>query len=108
MPSTNYALIRNAILNKQVVTASVHGHQRVMCPHTLGLAKDGSEQGLFYQFAGESKSRPIQPSGSPANWRCISIDDLQDVSVAAGDWHTCDVHGPVQTCVAKIDVEYQP
>lgn len=90
-----YDVIRETIIHKQQVVATYDGHVREMCPHVLGT-KDGREQALFYQFGGTSGSRPIGPSGSHANWRCIPIDGLRDVSVRNGSKR--------QNCVDRIDV----
>ena len=103
MNSTNYAVIRNAIINKQQVTATYSGHVREMCPHVIGT-KNGREQALFYQFGGTSSSGAIV-ADSPKNWRCIPIEGLSNVSVKSGNWHTGGNHSQDQTCVDDIDVE---
>jgi hypothetical protein len=74
-----------------------------MCPHVLGT-KNGKTQALFYQFGGESNSRPIQPDGSPDNWRCIELAKLSNVSIIEGIWHTAPNHSRPQTCVGDVDV----
>lgn len=98
-----YALIRQAILDRDIVVATYNGHVREMCPHALGT-KNGRRQCLFYQFAGTS-STGLAPDGSPRNWRCIPIDELRDVSVRKGAWHTAPSHTRRQTCVDRIDEE---
>ena len=103
MNSTNYAVIRNAIINKQQVTATYSGHIRQMCPHVIGT-KNGREQALFYQFGGTSSSGAIV-ADSLKNWRCIPIEGLSNVSVKSGNWHTGGNHSQDQTCVDDIDVE---
>ena len=97
----NYALIRDAIVSKKIVTATYQDHHREMCPHVLGLKND-RRQALFYQFGGTSSSG-LDPDGSAKNWRCI--DDLQNVVVVDGEWHTAPNHTRPQTCVDEIDVE---
>src|SRR5712692_5769769 len=71
MPSATYMKIRDAILQKLVVSADYDRHHREMCPHTLGM-KHGREHALYYQFGGTSK-RGLGPDGSPQNWRCVDI-----------------------------------
>ena len=100
-----YALIRQAIQNKQQVTATYHGHHREMCPHVLGM-KGGRRQALFYQFGGSSSSG-LAPAGSMDNWRCVIIDQLQNVSLRDGEWHSAANHSRPQTCVDQIDVEVE-
>lgn len=98
-----YSLIRQAIQNKEQVIATYQGHEREMCPHVLGTKK-GRQQALFYQFEGTSKSG-LRPDGSPENWRCIFIDELENVRTREGPWHTAPNHSRPQTCVDQIDVE---
>jgi len=100
----NYMLIRDAILNKQIVKAVYKGHFREMCPHVLGT-KNGRRQCLFYQFGGSSSSGGYIQPGSPANWRCIPIYSLEDVEVTDGEWHTAANHSRPQTCVDNIEAE---
>ena len=52
-----YDLVRQAVLNKDIVVATYQGHRREMCPHVLGT-KDRRRQGLFYQFGGTSFAIP--------------------------------------------------
>jgi len=98
-----YLMIREAVLNKQVVVATYKRRRRMMCPHVLGMT-NGVPHALFYQFGGESESGLGAP-GSSANWRCVLVNDLRDVQVIDGDWHTCTRHTRRQTCVRVIDVE---
>ena len=72
-----------------------------MCPHVLGRTKDGRAQALFFQFAGTS-SRGLAPGG---DWRCMTIDGLEDVAARAGEWHTAPNYPGPQTCVELVDVE---
>lgn len=104
MPS-NYDLVREAILQRKIVSATYDGYHRLMCPHVIGT-KNGRRQALFYQFGGESRSGLDYP-GSPKNWRCIPVDVLTDVLLVDGDWHTAPNHSRPQTCVGIIDVEVE-
>jgi hypothetical protein len=94
-----YEMIRQAILNRDIVVATYHGHTREMCPHVLGT-KNGRLQALMYQFAGSS-SNGLELDGSPANWRCIIVEEMLNVSVrkSAGQWHTASNYSRPQTCV---------
>ena len=104
-PTDTYNLIRRAIERKQQVIAGYRGYYREMCPHSLGVNKRGERQALFYQFAGQSGSE-LGPPGSPDNWRCLRIDELSNVSVRNGDWHTAPAHTRPQTCVyQRLDLE---
>jgi hypothetical protein len=99
-----YALIRQAILLKDVVALNYRGSVREMCPHVLGATK-GSPYALMYQFAGETKAG-LKPDGSPDNWRCLRIDELSHIVVrkANGEWHTASNYSGMQNCVSEIDV----
>jgi hypothetical protein len=100
-----YQMIRQAIIDKDIVVATYHGHVREMCPHVIGT-KRGRAQALFYQFSGSS-TIALAPDGSPSNWRCVIVDELTEVSVrkSTGEWHTASNYSRPQTCVDRIDVE---
>jgi hypothetical protein len=99
-----YQLVRQAILQRKAIHAIYNGQHREMCPHVLGT-KFGKPQALFYQFGGASNSRPIQPDGSPDNWRCIEIAKLSNVTIHDTVWHTAPNHSRPQTCVGVGEVD---
>lgn len=96
----NYGLVRQAVLTRQQIVATYHGHPRRMCPHVIGT-KSGRRVALFYQFGGSSSSG--LPRGGA--WRCIAVDQLTDISVQDGEWHTGTRHSQPQTCVDAVDVK---
>jgi hypothetical protein len=100
-----YNTVRQAIINRNIVSARYRGYMREMCPHVIGTKNDRA-QALLYQFAGESRNA-LKPDGSPDNWRCVRVDELSDVSVrkAEGEWHTAPNFSARQTCVDEIDVK---
>lgn len=97
--SATYAIVRQAIIDKDQIVATYRGHCREMCPHVIGT-KNGRHQALFFQFAGSSSSG-LPPGGE---WRCIPIDGLSDVVRRSGQWHSGGEHTQ-QTCVDVVDVE---
>jgi hypothetical protein len=99
-----YQLIRQAILERKQIIAKYKSLSREMCPHSLGH-KDGFPHVLFYQFGGSSSSRRLGPSGDGANWRCMFVSELDEVSIRDGDWHTAPNHSRPNTCVDDVDVE---
>lgn len=101
--SSAYSTIRAAIQNKTNISATYQGHRRELSPHVIGT-KSGRKQTLSYQFGGTS-STGLGPLGSADNWRCMEIDDMQDVRPMDGPWHTAPTHSQPQTCVDSIDVE---
>jgi hypothetical protein len=98
-------IVKLAILNKSALSAVYNGRIRLLCPHTLGEDKDGNYQALFYQFGGESASRPIQSDGSPDNWRCLALNKLSNIKKSERGWHTAPNHSRPQTCVKRIHFE---
>lgn len=100
--STNYELIRQAILEGKQVAFTYQGYRRETCPHVIGF-KSGMEKALVFQFAGGSSS------GLPAGgqWRCVFLNEVVDVQIKSGDWHTGYSHTQPQTCVDQIDVQVQ-
>lgn len=99
-----YTIVRQAILDKNSISADYDDHHREMSPHVIGT-KQGRRQALFYQFGGTSRSAPISPIGSPDNWRCMEISGLRNVRVIEGVFHTAPIHTRRQVCVDRIDVE---
>ena len=65
------------------------------------------KKALFYQFAGQSSSG-LEPDGSPENWRCVFVEQLQNVQITDAEWHTAPNHSRPQTCVDEIVAEYEP
>jgi hypothetical protein len=102
-----YQMIRQAIIDKDIVVATYHGYVREMCPHVIGM-KRGRAQALFYQFSGGSRIG-LEPDGSPSNWRCVIVDELTDVSVrkSMGEWHTASNYSRPQTCVDEIESDVE-
>jgi len=99
----DFSLIEKAIRGRLQIVATYKGHQRQMCPHVLGW-KDGRLQCLFYQFAGWSRTG-LAGFGSPENWRCIPVDDLQSATAVRGPWHTAANYSQMeQCCVDKVVV----
>ncbi|MGH2559671.1 MAG: hypothetical protein ACRDJH_11445 [Thermomicrobiales bacterium] len=98
-----YNLIKIAIEDRLQVVATYDGLVRLFCPHALGVKRD-VPHALVYQFEGASKSG-LPPTGE---WRCLNVDDLADVSLQPGEWHSAaNVFNP-QSCMDRIDVSVQP
>ena len=99
-----YRLVRRAAINKQPIAAVYDGHERLLCPHVLGISKEGRRQALCYQYGGAS-SRGLGPGGSAGNWRCIRVEKLSSVRFLKDEWHTGVRHSSRQTCVDQVDVD---
>jgi hypothetical protein len=98
---SNYNIIKHAIQKKLQIIATFKGHKRELCPHVLGT-KNGTAHCLFYQFGGSS-GRGLSDDPNQ-NWRCIPVDELQDISVIEGKWYSWTNYNLDQSCVDKIDV----
>ena len=98
-----YQLLAEAITGKQQVVARYHDEERVFSPHALGT-KGGAYRVLVYQFAGGSHAG-LPPGGE---WRCLNVEELGDLELEPGAWHTApNVFNP-QTCLDEIDVVADP
>jgi len=100
MPSSAYAILRDAILQRLQVTADYHSYLREFCPHVIGI-KRGREHVLGYQFGGQSSSG-LRAGGE---WRCFDVAGLTNVGTYNGVWHTGNRNTQPQSCVDQIDVE---
>ncbi|HVV40736.1 MAG TPA: hypothetical protein VHC94_06695 [Nitrobacter sp.] len=98
MPSSIYALFRDALRARKQVLCVYHGRRRELCPHIIGLDKDGREAVLAWQFGGES-------SGSLPQWRCLKLAGVSNAHARTGAWHTGRHHRTTQTCVTAIDID---
>ena len=102
--NSTYELVKKAILNKQSVTCYYNGYLRKMSPHVIGT-KNGREQALFYQYAGQS-SEGISYNPS-RNWRCIFIDKITNLSINNDEFKTANNHSQKQNCVDYVDVKVE-
>ena len=99
-----YRLIREAVTARQPVSAIYEQLPRLVCPHRLGHNSAGKARVLCYQYDGES-STGLEPSGSPANWRCMKLEKFSRVELMEGAWHTAPNHSRPQTCITEVDVD---
>ncbi len=101
MKSQAYQMLLNAAKNLDQIVCDYHGHKREACPHVIGLGMRGEEIALVYQFGGSSSS------GLPANgeWRCLRLQEVANLIVQKGPWHTGFNHSRPQSCVKQIEYE---
>ena len=98
MPSATYTLFRNAILREQQVVCCYDGRVRELCPHIIGVNRQGEEVVLAWQFAGSS-------SGKLPQWRCLKLAHVRDAATRTGRWHEGGLHRSQQTCVRDVDLD---
>ena len=96
----NYDLLKQAILQRRLVTAFYEDHERHFCPHVLGT-KRGEAHVLGFQYAGGSST------GLPASgeWRCMRVQGLTEILLHDGPWRTGTGHSWNQVCVDTVEVE---
>ena len=87
-----YGLIRNAVTGRRPISAVYGSLPRQLCPHRLGCNSAES-------------STLLEPSGSPANWRCMIVEKFSRVELVDAIWHTAPNHSRPQTCISEADVD---
>lgn len=105
MSETNYRIVKNAILDKQLVVAIYEGHWRWMCPYAVGW-KDGRRLGLFYQFAGSNRNGIVE-TDSPDNWQYIPLDEHSDVVSRPAPWFYGETRSRPAPCLDEVDAEVE-
>ncbi|MGO9135665.1 MAG: hypothetical protein ACLP8A_16660 [Methylovirgula sp.] len=101
MRSPTYQLVLDAAKTRQQIMCDYHGHRREACPHVVGLGLRGEEMALIYQFGGTSSSG-LPPLGE---WRCLRLQEVVNLRVQQGAWHTDNSHLRPQSCVKQIEYE---
>jgi len=99
-----YRLVWAAVASRCPIAAIYRGLPRLFCPHRLGGNKEGELRVLCYQYGGESESG-LQRPGSPANWRCIVLENLRRVELLDDGWQTAPNHSRPASCVVKPDID---
>ena len=97
-------LIWNAVANKRPIEARYHKRRRLFCPHRLGRNRAGQLRVLCYQYGGQSESG-LQPADSPANWRCLVLEELSQVKFREDAWRTAPNHSRPASCVVDPDID---
>src|SRR5207253_4303650 len=104
---SEYGLIRNAVLERDSLSAWYQGLPRIFSPVLLGT-KAGEPHVLGYQFDGTSH-QPLRPDGSPENWRCLRVSELTEVNLLPGIWHIARKGKGSQNCIDQVNVSaYRP
>lgn len=99
-----YRIVWAAVANKQPIEALYHERPRMFCPHRLGRNRRGQLRVLCYQYGDESESG-LEPAGSPANWRCVALEELRKVKLLDHGWWTAPNHSRPSSCVTDTDID---
>ena len=99
-----YWAVYNAVKKRQPVSGVYHGLPRLFCPHRLGRNRKNELRVLCYQYGGESESG-LGPPGSPANWRCIVLEELSEITPLPEPWQTAPNHSRPASCIVDADID---
>lgn len=95
-----YALLRRAVQQRQLIRRVFKGLERELCPYALGL-KGGRAHFLAWQFGG----RCWEPLPANGGWRCIPIYQMTDIALSEGSWRGALAPAPQEICLDLVDVE---
>jgi hypothetical protein len=103
MASPIYDLFARAMRERRQVLCRYHGAAREICPIMLGRGK-GAERALAWQFAGSNE----MGANERGAWKCLSLDEVSDVTLRDGPWHAGESHTQRQTCLDSVDLDVNP
>jgi WYL domain len=85
-----WAPLERALRERRTVQVSYHGRRRLVCPHALGWHNQRPLL-LGYQVGGQTSSGTL-PADPRKRWRCMFIDQIDDVVITATTtrWQTAD------------------
>lgn len=107
--SDAYTLLREAIADKRQAHFMYKGHRRETCPHAIGTGPNKNEQVLVYQFGGSSSSGgSIDRVPDEQRWRCLALEEISQLTIEDGPWHTAANHTQRSNCLKWIDLEVKP
>jgi hypothetical protein len=99
-PTEIHRLVRSAIAQRWPLRAIYKGYDRLMCPRRLGRNREDERRLLSYQYGGGSETGLSAP-GSKGNWRCMALDQLSDLEIIEGRWHSAENHALPAHCIAR-------
>ncbi len=98
----SWALLEQALTNRQPIRLHYHGHERVVCPHALGW-KNGRAKVLAYQTAGTTSNGQL-PDDPRQRWRSLYIDEIDTPQPTDGAWQTGPNATTTSNCIDEIAV----
>ena len=99
-----HAQLRAAIIHRRPVPAFYRGRRRLLCPHLLGWNRHRRLQVFCYQYGGDSESG-LQHAGASDNWRCLAVENLNQVELLDGPWQTAENRSRPQTCIEEVELD---
>jgi hypothetical protein len=52
-----------------------------------------------------ARAKAARPPGSPANWRCIVLEELSGVALPQEPWRTAPNHSRPASCIVDADID---
>jgi hypothetical protein len=98
----SWPLLERAIINKLVVRARYHGHDRVLSPHALGWKK-GRPKLLAYQAEGTT-SHGALPADPHQRWRSMFVDELENAIITDGPWETAPNRSTTSNGIDDVEI----
>lgn len=98
-----WAVLEQALVQRRVVAARYHGHQRLLCPHALGW-KNGRAKVLAYQAAGTTSHGGL-PADPAQRWRSMFIDEIDQPALTDGEWQTADNYTPASNGIDELEID---
>jgi hypothetical protein len=96
--TTNYEIVRQAILKRRSLACVYDAYARFFSPHILGESFDGYITVVGFQYAGRRPEGPLPHDG---DWCCFRLERLVWLRPAADRWTT----GSLLACpVGRISV----
>jgi hypothetical protein len=86
--------LETALRQRRPIHVTYHGRQRLVCPHALGW-NNTRPLLLAYQIGGDTSTGTL-PADPRNRWRCLFIDEINDVTTAepASKWGSADNYNP--------------
>jgi hypothetical protein len=98
-----WPLLEHAIINKLVVRARYHGHDRVLSPHALGW-KNRRPKLLAYQTDGTT-SQGTLPADPCQRWRSMFVDEIEDAAIIDRPWQTATNRSQHSNGIDELEIE---
>ena len=108
--ATAWSVLEAALRQRRPALLTYHGRQRLVCPHALGW-KNGRPMLLAYQTGGETSTGSL-PSDPRRRWRCLFVDEVDQVVAAEPDstWATADNYNPSRpfNAIDEVTISISP
>ena len=101
-----WAILEQALIERRPVQATYHGHQRLLCPHTLGW-RNNRPKVLAYQADGTTSQGTLTPNPHQ-RWRSMFIDEIQNATITNHPWQTADNYTPTTNGIDTIHLHITP